>query len=346
MEISQPLPTTLSESGRRRGVALPPLQTTFQKPSQRLRRPTPVQAAMTEKDKQLIPVEDAALRRKSSKGGIFGLFARNKSYKGPRSQANPETINEAGEEQKTEGTDGAVQPSTEADQVSPVVDGQCLARDISMVPDGQVASASPDRKRSRGGAARSKSFKKEPTTWDPPPLFQAYPQAIKHSSLSSPSISADVILRHQRSRKNHAPASSHPTAKAETDDLNNPNSEKRSRGEKKRQRAHEIILNDQWAQKIYVLVTSGYILQYAGDGRFDRLPEKIMPLCKDSAAFASDAIPGKPWVLRVCQETLDEDNDCSLQGSKAGFSPFTFLNQTRRSVVCIFDPLIANYVLY
>ena len=49
------------------------------------------------------------------------------------------------------------------------------------------------------------------------------------------------------------------------------------------------------------MVTSGYILQYAGEGSFDRLPEKMMLLGKDSVAFASDAIPGKHWVLQISQ---------------------------------------------
>ena len=346
MESLQAAPTALSESAPRRGVTLPPLQTTFQKPCQRLQRPRPAQAAMIERDRQFIPVGNAALGRKSSKGGIFGLFTRNKSYTGLRSQANPETINETGEKEKSKEKNGAVQLSVEADEVAPAVDGNCLARDINIVPARPVASTSPDRKRSARGAARTKSFKKESTTWDPPPLFQAYPQAIKHSSLSSPPISGDVILRHQRSRKNHAPASSHATATVDTDDLSNPDSEKRSRGEKKRQRLHEVILNGQWAQKIYVLVTSGYILQYAGEGTFDRLPEKIMPLCKDSAAFASDVIPGKPWVLRVCQETSDEDDVCTPQESIPMFRRFTFRNETRRSVVCIFEPLLEPFVLY
>lgn len=37
-----------------------------------------------------------------------------------------------------------------------------------------------------------------------------------------------------------------------------------------------------WIQKIFVLVTSGYLLQYSGEGSFDRLPEKMMQLGKDS----------------------------------------------------------------
>lgn len=55
-----------------------------------------------------------------------------------------------------------------------------------------------------------------------------------------------------------------------------------------------------------MLVTAGYILQYSGDGDFDRLPEKVLKLGKDSAAFASDLITGKHWVLQILQ-SVNED---------------------------------------
>ncbi|KAK8059581.1 hypothetical protein PG996_009511 [Apiospora saccharicola] len=55
----------------------------------------------------------------------------------------------------------------------------------------------------------------------------------------------------------------------------------------------------EWTTKIYVLVTSGYLLQYATEGSFDRLPERVLQLTRDSAVFASDMIPGKHWVLQV-----------------------------------------------
>lgn len=54
-------------------------------------------------------------------------------------------------------------------------------------------------------------------------------------------------------------------------------------------------------KKIFVLVTSGYLLQYAETGPSDRLPEKMLHLGKDSAAFACDLLPGKHYVLQVSQ---------------------------------------------
>ena len=342
MEKSQTASTTHPESGPLRGVALPPLQTTFAPKSfQKLHRPRPPQAADSDKNSQSSQLLDKpALGRRASKGGLLGLFGRHKSYKAWRSQAATETLEEGGENEKQDakGLSYTNQPLVEAREAAPALEVQCLARDINIVPGGQVTSPASDRPGQASGkvnrTTRSKSFKKECTTWDPPPLFQAYPQAIKHSPLSTPSISADAILRYHGSRKGQAMDSSQamPTDNADATDGDHPDSGKRGRVVKKRQRSHETVLTGQWVQKIYVLVTSGYILQYAGEGSFDRLPEKILALSKDSAAFASDAIPGKPWVLRVCQETSGEGDVCASQGPKPVFRRFAFRNEIRRSV--------------
>ncbi|KAK8159616.1 hypothetical protein IWX90DRAFT_389647, partial [Phyllosticta citrichinensis] len=60
------------------------------------------------------------------------------------------------------------------------------------------------------------------------------------------------------------------------------------------------------SHKVYVLTTSGHVLQYAGGGPSDRLPEKILQLGRHSAAFACDLIPGKHWVLQVSHATNEE----------------------------------------
>ena len=59
-------------------------------------------------------------------------------------------------------------------------------------------------------------------------------------------------------------------------------------------------------RKIFVLVTSGYLLQYAETGPSDRLPEKMLHLGKESAAFACDLVPGKHYVLQVSQAVDQE----------------------------------------
>jgi hypothetical protein len=86
--------------------------------------------------------------------------------------------------------------------------------------------------------------------------------------------------------------------------------------------ASESISKADWTSKIYVLVTSGYILQYSSEGQFDRLPEKMIQLGKDSVAFASDVIPGRHWVLQISQ-ALDANGIAPLPDTRSLRSRFT-----------------------
>ncbi|KAJ9636795.1 hypothetical protein H2199_007789 [Coniosporium tulheliwenetii] len=87
--------------------------------------------------------------------------------------------------------------------------------------------------------------------------------------------------------------------------------------------------------KLYILVTSGYVLQYAGEGPSDRLPEKILQLGKDSAAFASDLIPGRHWVLQISQ-AANEDGTATANHSRSLLARLRFGNQTVRRAVTSF----------
>ena len=333
MERAQTAPATVDGISPRRGVQLPPIQTTFtQKSSQRLQRPRPVEQIIITNDCQSIPpAENAALSRRASKGGLFGLFGRNKSYRNPKPQNTVRSV----EGEKKEHTIvhnelGKTLSRTEEVDASVAVTTSLMDQSIDIIPGVQRTPSSPEKQRAAKGAGRSKSVKRGNTTWNPPPLFQAYPQAIKHSSLSAPSLSADAILRHYRTKKNHGPDPPLTTGVSDGQDSSDQGPGRGVHTTNKRQRSHEAVLNAPWVQKIYVLVTSGYILQYTGEGTFDRLPEKIMPLGKSSAAFASDVIPGKPWVLQVCQEALDDDNALNSQGANSVFKKFSFRNDVKK----------------
>ena len=324
MERAQTASETTDGYTPHRGVQLPPIQTTFQKPPQRLQRPRPVQQVIIAKDCQSMPpVEHVALVRRPSKSGIFGLFGRNKSYRTTKPQATSETIGEGEEKEKAIGNTVGGQTIPKSKEAGSTVEGSFLSQDINVIPGVQRESSSPVKQRPVRGTSRSKSLRKESTTWDPPPLFQAYPQAIKHSLLSAPTASADAILRHYDTNKSAPPND-------DAQGCSQQDSEKKGRATNKRHRSNDATVSRPWEQKIYVLVTSGYILQYAGDGSFDRLPEKTLPLGKDSAAFASDVIPGKPWVLRVCHEFLDNEGAHTSQGPNFVFKKFAFRNETRR----------------
>ena len=153
------------------------------------------------------------------------------------------------------------------------------------------------------------------TVWQPPPLFQAYPQAVKHAKLDSPNAAAETIIR-----------LSQESQKASTKEARYPDEMEHGRKWKDRKpnkmSALESLANRDWTEKIFILVTEGYLLQYSGRGSHDRLPERILPLCKDTAAFASDVLPGKPFVLQVSQISakngmIDQDSSKDML-KKAG----------------------------
>jgi hypothetical protein len=107
------------------------------------------------------------------------------------------------------------------------------------------------------------------------PLCVAYVQAIKHSLLPACTISSEKILRQEQAAKTQS-----------------------RRGRALNRHAPTKSTDLDWTKKLFVLVP-GLLLQYSGEGTDDRLPEKILELTASSLAFASDAIPGRPWVLQV-----------------------------------------------
>jgi hypothetical protein len=137
--------------------------------------------------------------------------------------------------------------------------------------------------------------------WDPPPLFQAYPQSLKHAILDASCLSTDVILRKSSYRDARSPDD---PAKAEPVDTQSVGAilKRAKEGSNKHARKLSASINSSgWTTHIFVLLDSGYLIQYAGSGPDDRLPEKMMQLQRDTVAFASDAIPGRHWVLQVSQ---------------------------------------------
>ncbi|KAI1383131.1 uncharacterized protein F4822DRAFT_93490 [Hypoxylon trugodes] len=142
------------------------------------------------------------------------------------------------------------------------------------------------------------------TAFDPPPLFQMYPQAIKHGTLPSCVTSIDVLARFSESKN-----SSLQNDFSRSNLTLNQNEIGGRRNELEKKKKSKFA--PEWTSKIYALVTSGYLLQYAAEGAFDRLPEKILHLTRDSAAYVSDLIPGKHWVVRVTSTTDADGNPSS-----------------------------------
>lgn len=55
-------------------------------------------------------------------------------------------------------------------------------------------------------------------------------------------------------------------------------------------------------EKLFILSDDGCIFQYHVDGPSNRTPESVLELGQTSIAFASDAIPGRHWVLNVVRD--------------------------------------------
>ncbi|TGJ78857.1 hypothetical protein E0Z10_g9903 [Xylaria hypoxylon] len=141
--------------------------------------------------------------------------------------------------------------------------------------------------------------------WNPPPLFQVYPQAVKHATLPACNVPMEVLARYSETRSNKFIQEPGFRNLEHGNDFNI-----KIKGDtlKKKQKLASLTNSSEWTSKIFVLVTSGYLLQYAAEGTYNRVPEKILQLTATSAAYASDLIPGRHWVLQIASTTDAEGN--------------------------------------
>lgn len=315
--------STQPSFGERRGHRLAPLQTNFSRPAttqddqsqsqsqsqlhqQQPAQPAqPIQSARLQRPRPTDPVTNGSdgpiplqspVKRQSSKSSLRNLFGRDKSS---RAAVAPEstTLDEVDESQASP-SDITSQTVT----IDETIWSPTIATPHTIVSTTTSNTlASPTTPRARNTLKSSRPRPPEPKNsqeqygWKPPALFQAYPQSTKHDCLSAPAMSADSILRlHATSGKNAAEDGRTATSSGD--------SKKKEQRERKHLRTLSGTINKvEWTKKIYVLATAGFILQYAGDGKHDRLPEKMLQLGPQSVAFASDAIPGKHWVVQISQ---------------------------------------------
>lgn len=203
------------------------------------------------------------------------------------------------------GVDFAPQPPAIRDPTSSKpnlaiqVESETAADRPASVFSGKTAATKWTKWKPKSRPRTAQPKERKPASFEAPPLFQAYPQSTKNGILEIASISVDALNKE----------------KLKSIGLNKLSLEKaagdRSSVETKRTSALKYLANGSAAavelpKKIFVLVTSGYLLQYAERGLSDRLPEKVLHLGKDSAAFACDLVPGKHYVLQVSQ-AVDQD---------------------------------------
>jgi hypothetical protein len=280
-----------------------PLKSTFNFASNRV-RPPPANWYMDTLEDTQLGQHVKKVAQRESKAGIRGMFSRNKvdpdmkhvfippieEPQGHPRNKTPSLASRKDTESEITSTQGSADPVSTSGET-------LLGLRLSMLPRSKPSK--PISKQSTKPINKTVSMPPRRTSaaWDPPPLFQAYPQAIKHAQLTSSTLSADSILRVSSHKRN---VSSRDDTKVLATDVSQTSGTRKPEKLRTKHR-RRISFKSDWTEKIYVLVTSGYLLQYSGEGSFDRLPEKMMQLGKDSVAFASDVIPGKHWVLQISQ---------------------------------------------
>ncbi|KAK1814955.1 hypothetical protein LTR12_010653 [Friedmanniomyces endolithicus] len=124
--------------------------------------------------------------------------------------------------------------------------------------------------------------------FEAPPLFQAYPQSIKQATLQVSTMTAETVLQKSKNRKAGG-LSVEPPPRGSTDDRGSIET-RRTAKTTLRHVAHVSIGHIELPKKILILVASGYLLQYAETGPSNRLPERVLQLGRESAAFISQAV--------------------------------------------------------
>ncbi|TVY49473.1 hypothetical protein LOCC1_G000596 [Lachnellula occidentalis] len=287
-------------------------------------RPPPVHLDGVREAENRVPLK---LERPEPKGGLRGIFSRNNKSNAtihpvpddmpPVSAFSERSMKAVADRSLPRSLSVKRTPTAgpETRQVTPKPTTRLprlnlRSKSVKQANDAPSRKPTVPSRTSKSSPRSTKTFPQPPSrtlpTWGPPPLFQAYPQAVKHATLSASTLSADAILRISNYKRNNIVREE--IAQAQQNGGDPIAAEKKTERVKSRHRRQisGSISKADWTQKIFILVTSGYLLQYAATGSFDRLPEKMMKLGKESVAFASDVIPGKHWVLQISQ-AMDSD---------------------------------------
>ncbi|KAI1738867.1 hypothetical protein F4680DRAFT_161547 [Xylaria scruposa] len=309
------------------------LDALYERPNS-LRRARPPDIKVVQEE-NAVPLRAEKTMKRDSKIGLRGIFTRNKAGKTDKDTEEPSSrsgLRPAGIRASL--VDFGNWPyrlhssRSEASLISTAsVDSRPIAPDLSSPyrsPHGSFSTSKPQLIEPLSGRTVA-------TTWEPPALFQVYPQAVKHATLPACNVSVESLARNSESRGSKLIQGIR--IPEHVGDLNI-----KARGEilKKKQRVASLRNPLEWTSKIFVLITSGYLLQYAAEGTYNRVPEKILQLTATSAAYASDLIPGRHWVLQVASATDADGN--SLADTKSRRSKLSIRDNRRVSnMLLIFE---------
>ncbi|KAK0856795.1 hypothetical protein LTR03_001132 [Friedmanniomyces endolithicus] len=233
------------------------------------------------------------LQPRPSKMSLFGLFSRPKVEKArgyaEQGLTAPASLN-------LKHANASKMTFTTRSEHEDVV-GELQPRTPSAFSFRTHLSRPPSRATDRAPTPALPSGKGNP--FEAPPLFQAYPQSIKQATLQVSTMSAETVLQKSKNRR----AGGLPVELLPRGSIEDRGSIETRRTAKTtfRHVAHVSIGHIELPKKILILVASGYLLQYAETGPSNRLPERVLQLGKESAAFVCDLIPGKHHVLQISQ---------------------------------------------
>ncbi|CAO2653505.1 Nn.00g029160.m01.CDS01 [Neocucurbitaria sp. VM-36] len=234
------------------------------------------------------------LERTPSKMSLFNLFSRPKVE---RARGHTEV-----------GLAVPMRPQTPPKPAPPISTPKSSLRQNPSPPAQQTIRARSSQM-FRPVSMRPAPLHREFGSWDPPPLFQAFPQSLKHATLQACVFPPEILMRTQSQRQHAEYLRDRMDSARDLSTIAESNAETKKLEKTHRRLISNAVLNTptpELVNKIYMLVTAGFVLQYAGDGAFDRLPEKVLKLGKESAAFACDLIPGKHWVLQISSHAHDD----------------------------------------
>lgn len=332
-----------SSSAKQRGVSLPRIQTSFCDNSQQhLQRPQPVENIILERATEHDHSNEfpPSLVGCQSKGGFFGFFGRGRSA-AARKVCQTRNVGRVGKESNVQ------QKEINHSKPSQEIQENPFANSIHAPRPGLNYSATSLQHRNSNSKQNpqpgtQESVAKNLGPWDPPELFKAYPQAIRHVRLRAPLLNAETILHYYEATKSIATKedATKTCPDQDLDILERQRVRTKREEDKKTKRSAQNIWSDvSWTDKIYLLTTSGHLLRYSGSGSYDRAPEKSMSLGKHSAAFVSDAIPGQHYVLQVSRVTK-EDGTVNIDTPRSIFKKLGLRGQSRRvasNFLLVFD---------
>lgn len=330
-------------SAKKRGISLPQIQTSFNdSPHNRLQRPRPVETLILEKGKNDARPDkiSAPHNCQPQKGTLCEFFGWGRSATVRKANQTHDICwaeNGRTVQPKIKISSASSQESHEY-PLANGIHGQCPTS------NSPPSSLQPNvsKRASKLKSDRPEVAVKSLGSWEPPELFKAYPQAVRHVRLRAPLLRPERILHYFTETENRQTKEDGTKGSPDQDAniLGGCASKTRKEREKKTKRSiQDIWSNVNWTEKIYVLATSGYLLQYSGSGSFDRVPEKYISLGKHSAAFVSDAIPGQHYVLQVSR-VAQEDGTIPSETPRSIFKRLGFRKDSRRfasNLLLVFD---------